>query len=229
MCNRYSLANVAGLHRLLRELGLTAPEELVARYNIPLTARVPVVKHEGGTTTLEPLSFGALLPAREPGERPMLVGNARAENLSRGAFKEAAEHRRCLVPADGFFEWEHAGRARLPHYFYRRDREPFFFAGLWRAESTTTPASVVIVTTTPNELLAPIHDRMPVMLGHGRIVEWLGDTPLPPDRLKALCTPFPAPEMASHRVDPRMNNARHEGADCILPWSPPPPEPTLFD
>ncbi|MBA4138267.1 MAG: hypothetical protein C0518_13215 [Opitutus sp.] len=229
MCNRYALSNLAGLRQLLAELGLATPEELVARFNIPLTATVPVVTKKAGTTALEPLAFGALLPPRGPGERPMMVGNARAENLARGAFKEAAQYRRCLVPADGFFEWEHAGKARLPHYFYRRDRAPFFFAGLWRPESPAAPASAVIVTTKPNALLAPIHDRMPVMLERDSSREWLGDTPLAPERLAALCAPFPADAMASHRVDPKMNHARHEGPDCIAPWTAPPPEPTLFD
>lgn len=229
MCNRYALSNIAGLKQLLAELGLATPEELVARFNIPLTTRVPVVTRKDGATTLEPLAFGTLLPPRQPGERPLLVGNARAEHLRRGAFQEAAQHRRCLVPADGFFEWEHAGKARLPHFFHRRDRAPFFFAGLWRPESALAPASVVIVTTRPNELLAPIHDRMPVMLARDQSQAWLGDTPLAPERVAAICAPFPAESMASHRVDPRMNSARVDDADCIAPWEPPAPEPTLFD
>lgn len=229
MCNRYSLTNVAGLRKLLEKLGLSTPEELVARFNVPLTTRMPVVTKKGDAVALEPLAFGALLPPRDANARPMLVGNARAENLLRSSFKEAALHRRCLVPADGFFEWEHAGKARLPHYFHRRDRAPFFFAGLWRAETTISPASFVIVTTTPNALLARIHDRMPVLLHDADAPAWLGDSPLASDRLHALCAPFPESEMASHRVDPKMNNARVEGPECVAPWTPPPPEPTLFN
>jgi putative SOS response-associated peptidase YedK len=229
MCNRYSLTNVAGLRKLLEKLGISTPEELVARFNVPLTTRMPVVTKKGAAVALEPLAFGALLPARDATARPLLVGNARAENLLRSSFKEAAQHRRCLVPADGFFEWEHTGKARLPHYFYRRDREPFFFAGLWRAETNLAPASFVIVTTTPNPLLARIHDRMPVMLHEGDAPDWLGDQPLAPAHLHMLCAPFPEHEMASHRVDPKVNSARLEGPDCVAPWTPPPPEPTLFD
>lgn len=230
MCNRYSLSNVQALRQLLALHGLSSPEELLARYNIALTTRAPVVTRRGGTTALEPLSFGALLPAREPDARPLLVGNARSETLlERSAFKDAARHRRCLVPADGFFEWQHAGRARLPHYFHLRDHAPFFFAGLWRPETVQAPASFVIVTTTPNPLLARIHDRMPVILGPEAGPAWLGDTPLPPERLAALCQPFPAEAMASHPVDPAMNNSRVDGPLCIAPWTPPPAEPTLFD
>jgi putative SOS response-associated peptidase YedK len=231
MCTRYSLHNLEALERVLKKFGLKMPTELRAIYNATLTTRMPAITKRQGTVAVEPLAFGTLVPPKEPGQKPLLLANARAETLlARGAFKDAALHRRCLVPADGFYEWEKAGKARLPHYFQRRDGEPFFFAGLWRAETAISPPAFVIVTTTPNELLAPIHDRMPVILGDdARTDEWLGDAPLPAGRLDALCTPFAADAMRSHRVDPRMNSARHEAPDCIAPFTPPPPERELFD
>lgn len=230
MCTRYSLHKLEALQRVLAEFGLEMPRELRPHYNIPLTTTMPVVTQQAGATALAPLAFGLAMPPKGPGERPLLLANARGETLlTRGAFKDAAQHRRCLVPADGFFEWEKAGPARLPHYFHRRDGEPFFFAGLWRPETAIAPAAFVIVTTTPNELLRPIHDRMPVLLERDRARAWLGDAPLPAEELTALTQPLPAEKLASHRVDPRMNNARHEGPDCVAPWTPPPPEPTLFD
>lgn len=230
MCNRYSLSNLKALRDLLARLGVSTPEEARARFNIPLTTRAPVVTRKAGKTALEAHSFGAALPPREPGGRPLLVGNARAETLTqRPAFKDAVRHRRCLVPADGFFEWERAGRARLPHYFRLREHAPFFFAGLWRPESPAAPSSFVIVTTAPNALLAPIHDRMPVILDHDASEAWLGDQPLADARVAELCRPFPAEAMSSHRVDPAVNSARAEGPACIAPWAPPAAEPTLFD
>lgn len=231
MCTRYSLHNLEALQRALKKLGLKVPAELRAVYNATLTTRMPAITKRKGAVALEPLAFGTLMPPRTPGEKPLLLANARAETLlARGAFKDAAQHRRCLVPADGFFEWEKQGKARQPHYFQRRDGEPFFFAGLWRPETAISPPAFAIVTTSPNELLAPIHDRMPVMLGDdARAEAWLGDTPLPPGKLEALCAPFPAREMRSHRVHPRMNCARHEAPDCIEPFAPPPPERELFD
>lgn len=231
MCTRYSLHNVEALQRALQKLGLKVPAELRAIYNATLTTRLPAITKRQCAIALEPLAFGTLLPPKEPSAKPLLLANARAETLlARGAFKDAAQHRRCLVPADGFYEWEKQGKARQPHYFQRRDGEAFFFAGLWRAETAISPPAFVIVTTSPNELLAPIHDRMPVILGDDdRANEWLGDEPLPPARLDALCVPLPAAAMQSHRVHPRMNNARHEGADCIAPFTPPPPERELFD
>lgn len=229
MCNRYSLANVEALRRLLDELGLATPDDLLARYNLPLTAPAPIVVQQAGNRRLGRAAFGLELPPREPGGRPMLVGNARAETLlQRPAFRDAARHRRCAVPADGFFEWEKVGARRQPHYFHRPDRSPFFFAGLWRPDADGTPASFVIVTTTPNAVVAPIHDRMPVVLDTPAATAWVGDEPLPPERLGALCVPCPAPLLARHPVDPRVGQVRFDEPACLAPWTPP-HEATLFD
>jgi putative SOS response-associated peptidase YedK len=231
MCTRYSLHDLPSFQRLLKRFGLKMPAELRAIYNATLTTRMPAITKRKGVVALEPLAFGTLLPPKTPADKPLLLANARAETLlARSAFKDAAQHRRCLVPADGFYEWEKHGQKRQPHYFYRRDGEAFFFAGLWRPETAITPPAFVIVTTSPNKLLAPIHDRMPVILGDDdRANEWLGDEPLSADQLTALCTPFPAEAMQSHRVHPRMNSARHEAPDCIAPFTPPPRERELFD
>lgn len=231
MCTRYALHNREALDRALQKFGLKMPAELRAIYNATLTTRLPAITKRKGTIALEPLAFGTLLPPKAPGDQPLLLANARAETLlARNAFKDAVQHRRCLVPADGFYEWEKQGKARQPHYFQRRDGETFFFAGLWRAETTISPPAFVIVTTSPNRLLAPIHDRMPVILGDDTTAsEWLGEEPLAPGRLDALCAPFPADAMQSHPVNPRMNSARYENPDCIEPFTPPPAERELFD
>jgi putative SOS response-associated peptidase YedK len=147
------------------------------------------------------------------------LGNARAETLlAKPSFRAATLTRRCLVPADGFYEWEKQGAARLPHYFTLQSGEPFFFAGLWEPASELGPAAFALVTTTPNELLRPIHDRMPVMLGPNSGPAWLGDRPLVPSLLTRLCRPLPAALMTSHRVDPKMNNSRYEAPDCVAPF-----------
>jgi len=144
--------------------------------------------------------------------------NARAETLlDKPSFRDAARHRRCLVPADGFYEWEKQGRVRLPHYFTLKGGEPFFFAGLWEPARDDAPAAFCIVTTTPNDLLQHIHDRMPVILGPNSGPVWLGDEPLDPAQLARLCRPLPAEMMTGHRVDPRVNNVRYDAPDCIAP------------
>jgi putative SOS response-associated peptidase YedK len=217
MCHRYSLISLSAVAALHAELA-EAIEGWQPRYNVALTQAMPVVVRRDGRPALERLHFGFLLPPRAGGARPLLVGNARAETLrSRPAFREALQHRRCLVPADGFFEWEKQGTRRLPHYFALPDRQPFFFAGLWTPATTDAPAAFVIVTTTANARIAAIHDRMPVMLGPNSGPHWLGDTPLPEGRIAQLCRPLPAEKLAGHRVDPRMNNVRYEAADAIAP------------
>ena len=216
MCHRYSLtdlkAAVAAFYEQLgEELGDFTP-----RYNVALTQRMPVITQRGGRPRLERLRFGILAPARSPGERPLLLANARAETLTtKPAFKEAARTRRCLVPADGFYEWEKAGTTRLPHYFALRDRRPFFFAAVHEPARDDEPDAFAIVTTTPNPLLATIHDRMPVLLGPNSGPAWLGEEPLPEARLHQLCRPLSADLMTGHRVDPRMNNVRYEAADAM--------------
>lgn len=215
MCLRYSLTAlvIAEFHALMAE---SAAAGWTPRYNVALTSRMPVIRRRQAKAELELMHFGFLLPARATTERPLLVGNARAESiLDKPAFRDAVQHRRCLIPADGFYEWEKRGATRLPHYFTLQDRRPFFFAGIWEPERNETPAAFCIVTTTPNPLLAAIHDRMPVILGPNSGPAWLGDEALAPARLAQLCRPLPADKMTGHRVDPRVNNARYEAPDCI--------------
>jgi putative SOS response-associated peptidase YedK len=230
MCNRYSLHRLQELRQRLADLDLELPDGIRPRYNVPVSSVMPVVTEQRGARAVQPLTFGLLLPPREPGGQPLTIANAQAETMrEKSAFRDAARHRRCLVPADGFYEWQHVGPARLPHYFQRAGGAPFFFAGLWRPETALARASFVIVTTAPNELVGAVHDRMPVLLTPETATAWLGDAPLDRAAADALCRPFPAAEMTAHRVDPRMNSPRVEDAACIAPWTPPPPEPTLFD
>ncbi len=216
MCYRYTLKSFETLGSFYEELADSAAAEWSPRYNVALTSRMPVITKRA-RPTLEAMTFGFTLPARTQSERPMLLGNARAETLlAKPAFRDAAMYRRCLVPADGFYEWEKAGTARLPHYFTLKDHRPFFFAGLWEPAQDSLPPAFCIVTTAPNTLLKAIHDRMPVMLEGETALAWLGGTPLEPARLATLCRPFPSDQMSGHRVDPRVNNARYEAPDCIV-------------
>ncbi len=218
MCYRYSLTTLVAIAGFYEQLAEAAGADWTPRYNVALTSRMPVITRRRTTTALEKMHFGFMLPARTATERPLLVGNTRAETmLAKSTFRDAAQYRRCLVPADGFYEWEKQGDARLPHYFTLQDRRPFFFAGIWEPETAQTPAAFCIVTTTPNPLLAAIHDRMPVILGPNSGPVWLGDEPLAPARLAQLCRPLPADQMTGHRVDPRVNHVRYEAPDCINP------------
>ena len=225
MCTRYTLKNMQALSDFYRALGVAlGAGDFAPRFNVAPTQRMPVIVSQGRAVLTE-MAFGITLPPRPPGKRGLLVVTARSESfLEKPAFREAVRHRRCLVPADGFYEWEKAGRARLPHYLYLKEKRVFGFAGLWQPETESTPAGFAIVTTSPNDLLRPFHDRMPVILGPNSGPAWLGADPIEPALLARLCRPLPAEMMASHRVDPRVNNVRYEAPDCIDPL-PAQPEP----
>ncbi len=219
MCLRYSLKQLAidAWNEAMADAAEAAGIEWHPRYNVALTSRMPVITQRT-KPVLELMNFGFMRPARTATGRPTILGNARAETLfAKPSFRDTTLHRRCLVPADGFYEWEKAGTTRLPHYFALKDSQPFFFAGLWEPAQGDTPAVFCIVTTAPNALLQPIHDRMPVILGPNSGPAWLGDQPLDPAQLTRLCRPLPAARMTGHRVDPRVNNARYEAPDCVTP------------
>lgn len=216
MCTRYTLTDLQAFRALATLLGVGVDLDLsalAARYNAAPRDRMPVITQRAGRR-LQLGSFGLTSTA---GPKPALLANARAETvLERPTFRAAARERRCLIPADGFYEWEKQGEARLPHYFTLTGGRPFFFAGLWEPGATPDdPPDFCIVTTTANAVLAPVHDRMPVILGPNSGPAWLGDEPLPPEQVARLCRPLRADMMTSRRVDPRVNNTRYKQADCI--------------
>ncbi len=146
--------------------------------------------------------------------------NARAETLAgKPAFCGAFKSRRCIIPASGFFEWKKEGKEKLPHYFYRKDEKPLLFAGIcefWTSPENGPLDTCAIITTTPNELVAPIHDRMPVILPWEVAPFWLD--PLEPEqKLLSLLQPLPADLMATHRVSKQVNNSSSQGHQLIAP------------
>jgi putative SOS response-associated peptidase YedK len=152
-------------------------------------------------------------------KEPKGIINARCETLDqKPSFSESFERRRCLIPADGFYEWKRDGKTKQPYYFQLTDGAPFYFAGIldqWRHgdESIT---SCAIITTTPNELLETIHDRMPVILPAHTHEAWLsGDTQ--PMELLSFLNPFPAPEMKSYPVSQEVNRATAEDPRLVEP------------
>jgi len=228
MCTRYSLKNLEALKAFFEQLADLSGDEYQPRYNVALTTPMPVFTQRD-VPTLERMPFGLTMPSRAPGEKGTLLANARAETAQeKPTFRGAVGHRRCLIPADGFYEWEKIGARRLPHYFSMKDGRPFFFAGLWNPARDETPAGFCIMTTTPNELLQPIHDRMPVILGPNSGHAWLGSEPLEPEAFNHLCRPLPAEMMTGHRVDPKVNRLQYEAPDCIDPLPSGPAAGELF-
>lgn len=216
MCGRFTLRD--RLNVLLQQFAVEAnanhPLPLFEnRYNIPPTQDVPIVRLSNQKRELAIARWG-LIPSwtKDPKKAPLL-NNARAETIAeKPSFRSAFKSRRCIIPASGFFEWRTEGKTKLPFYFYRPDGRMLAFAGLW--ERWNEIESCSIVTTEANEVMAPIHERMPVILGDNDYSEWLDPSIENPNHLLAPC---PAGEIARYPVDQFVNNVRNQGPECIEP------------
>lgn len=225
MCCRYLLLQ-QHLREILVRLGVEASPEFVSRYNIAPGTAIPAVRTkasarrdpgEGGRETV-PLRWGLVPSWAESDERAGLM-NARAESLAdKPSFRDALRARRCVIPASGFYEWKVLGRARQPWLFRRCDEQPFGLAGLWegwRAPDGTLLETCTVITTEPNELMRPIHHRMPVMLAPEQFDPWLDPRLTSPEELAPLLRPAPAAAMSAVALDPRVNSVRHDGPECL--------------
>jgi putative SOS response-associated peptidase YedK len=225
MCGRYLLK--APADALRRAFGFVEQPNLMPRYNIAPTQDVAVIRERRepkGERTLQLLRWGLIPSWAEDMKGGAKLINARAEGISeRPSFREAFQKRRCLVPADGFYEWRTEGKLKQPYLIQRRDRAPFAFAGLWERWVPKTqppePAyidSFTIVTTEANALLRPLHARMPVILAPEDYARWF-DRGASEAELKALLKPAPEDLLAYVPVSPRVNAAAPDDADLIEP------------
>lgn len=190
------------------------------RYNVAPTQNVPVVK-ESQKRDVEMMHWG-LIPfwAKEKsiGERMI---NARAETLmEKPAFRQAFKQRRCLILADGFFEWQRKDPKipKVPMYFQLKNGTPFAFAGLWESwheNPETELHSCTIITCTPNELVGKIHNRMPVIFDKDHCWQWLEEQDI--TRLESLLIPYPAEKMQAITIGRQVNNPKEDNPDVIRP------------
>jgi putative SOS response-associated peptidase YedK len=150
------------------------------------------------------------------------TSNATAERLRQSAvYKRLVGKRRCIIPVQGFYEWQGAKPPKTPFYIHLKSDEPFSLAGLWDAWKNPDDGSLLqlftTITTEPNELMKPIHRRMPVILQRDDEDKWLDCAANPFDAVQGLLKPFPADLMASHEVSKRVNNPRYDAPDCVVP------------
>jgi len=214
MCGRFTLRTDS--NALAQHFALD-PEEVAAhfpppRYNIAPTQPIPIVRlhPESGRRELVMARWGLVPHWAKAGAPLPALFNARAETLaSKPAFRDAFRLRRCLIPADGFYEWKAMGKAKQPWYVHRADGGLFAFAGLWEGESCT------IITTAPTLQLAALHDRMPAMPPPERYAAWLDPAPLAPGERLALLAPGNGLEL--YPVRPLVNRAAYDGPDCVAP------------
>ncbi len=220
MCGRFGL--FAELGELAGQFDF-GPEPLLSaytpRWNIPPTVPVLTVLKDGDARSADMMRWG-LTPSRVGNSRsaPRLVFNARAETIDqRAIFRNAFAIRRCLVPANGFYEWKAgAGRNKTPQWVSHQHGHPVAFAGVWYAPQThgERQATCVIITTAANNLLAPIHDRMPVILRPDQYDLWLSDQ-TEPDALIALLSSRDWPKMSVREVSSAVNRVANDGPHLI--------------
>ena len=212
MCGRYSLT-VTKAALLERFPGNDAALTHVPRYNIAPSQRAPVLTATSSNRLWLMAAWGF------PRAGYSRVINARIETLSeRPMFRGLRERNRCLVPADGFFEWWRTPTGRAPRRFVLRDRGLFALAGLWvNTPGPADPPVYVIVTTRANERVGRYHDRMPVLLDRSMEAAWLDVARPWPELQKTLAVPFPAEALDDYAVSPRVNSPACDTPECIAP------------
>lgn len=222
MCGRFAFYSP---HEAVRRFfGVSDAPEIEPCYNIAPTQYVAVVRADAGDAARRvAMLYWGLVPswAKEKSIGARMI-NARGETLrEKPSFRSAYRRRRCLVLADGYYEWQRAAGAKQPYFISFADGEPFGMAGLW--ESWRDPGSgevlesCCIVTTAPGQSVAHVHDRMPVIVARADHEEWLDPRNEVLDRLDRLLAPCASPALQAVAVDRRVNDARNQGPDLVAP------------
>ena len=225
MCGRYSLSVPTEV--LARIFRLASVPALTPRYNISPSQDAPVIRSDsGGGRRLDSLRWG-LIPTWADDQT---IGNrlimARAESVpTKPAFRTAFRHRRCLIPADGFYEWLKSEGRKQPYLIRMHEGRPFAIAGLWEAwrdQGGKKIESFTVLTTTANEVAGQVHNRMPVIIGPENYDTWLDPKQEDDEKLRSLLAPFAADQMEAFPVSSRVNSPKNDDAECIKPVRPKP-------
>jgi putative SOS response-associated peptidase YedK len=223
MCGRFSLR--ARLAELLEDFPIDEQNAplLSPRYNIAPSQPVFAVREKPGVASpvreAVCLRWG-LIPswATDPAIGNRMI-NARSETVAqKPAFRAALRRRRCLVAADGFYEWKAEGRGKQPYFIHRSDDRPFAFAGLWESWEGPDHSSIescTIITTQANDLMRPIHERMPVILQPGNYAQWLEPAEQNSGSLLPLLTPYAGNDLEAFPVSRSVNNPSYDASDCL--------------
>ncbi|HYP67387.1 MAG TPA: SOS response-associated peptidase [Thiobacillaceae bacterium] len=215
MCGRYALTSPPEV--IAQRFNLLWVPELSAHYNIAPSQMIPAVRDRGQGRELVLLKWGLIPSWAKDSAIGVKLINARAETLAdKPAFRSAYLRRRCLIPADAFYEWKHVAGRKQPYCIRMTDHAPFAMAGLW--EHWVDPhgqavETCTIITTNANTLVAELHDRMPVILAPGDYARWLARNA----RAQELLKPFSPEQLTSYPVAARVNNVKNDDAECIAP------------
>lgn len=221
MCGRFTLTiDPAELREAFADYSF--PDQFAPRFNIAPTQ--PILAISNDARNRADFFIWGLIPswAKDPSIGSRLI-NARAETLAeKPAFRGSYKYKRCLILADGFYEWQAqpSGKTKIPYFIFTRDHHPFAFAGLWDEWHSPDGGSIrtaTIITTSPNELMAKLHNRMPVILSPRDYAQWLDSASRSSESLAALLKPYPAEEMSAHPVSTLVNSPSNDRAELIIP------------
>lgn len=221
MCGRFTLTvDPADLQESFPQYAF--PAEGKPRFNIAPTQ--PVLTLPNAPALAADYFTWGLIPswAKDPAIGSRLI-NARAETLAeKPSFRSGFKYKRCLVFADGFYEWkaQPGTKVKTPYFIRLKSGQPFAFAGLWdewHAPDGSLVKSCAIITTEPNELMSTLHNRMPVILPASAHEQWLDPAPRKPETLQGFLTPYPSAEMTAHPVSTLVNNPAHDRAELVTP------------
>jgi putative SOS response-associated peptidase YedK len=221
MCGRFTLT-IDPSHLQEAFPWASIPNDLKPRYNIAPSQPFAVIPNSG-KNTLSIYNWG-LIPSwsKDPTIGNRLI-NARAETLAeKPSFRNAYRRRRCLIIADGFYEWKQdpTKKNKIPVYIHLKNGSPFAFAGLWEIWNSPDGSEIrtcAIITTQPNSLMETIHNRMPVILPQDGYQRWLESEEQKPDQLSDLLVPYPSNEMVAFPISKMVNNTQNDSPDLIIP------------
>ncbi|WP_201001115.1 SOS response-associated peptidase [Paenibacillus glycanilyticus] len=225
MCGRYTIT--VSLEELMIRymIGETKVPYHRPKYNVAPGQQVLAIINDGQRNRLGELQWGLVPPWADDPKIGNKMLNARSETAAeKPAFKTPLRRKRCLIPADGFYEWKKTDGGKQPMRIVRKDRSIFSMAGLYESwlapDGTTTVSTCTIMTTSPNELMAPIHDRMPVILRQEDEPFWLDRTVQDPQALQRLFLPYAAEELEAYPVSSAVGSVKNDTAECIEPVNP---------
>ena len=219
MCGRYTIRDPKALAEMIERI-TGEVVKITARYNVAPSQTNPVVKMTGESKPQMTEMRWGIVPFWDRSEKPKIMPiNARAEEMmTKPMFKQSVQERRCVVPADGFFEWHRLDeKTKVPFYIGLKDGGPFYIAGIYEKATETRPDTYALLTTGPNELMEGIHDRMPVILDEPAAKRWLEPGRHSSGEIAAMCGRYPADRMRAYPVSTVVNSPRNDIPECVQP------------